>query len=367
MVCFRRYNVKVKTAKSIKIAGGSVGKRYEIKSDITNCPSCNADDLFLLTQRAAYSLYKCARCSLIFKHIGSLKQEIVQELQDGVYTESYLTNRLRQHRLINRMNVDRLDMLNKWKEGGNLLEIGCGTGEFLAGARDRGFHTLGIDASRKLAACAEKKHINVKCGRIENLKLPLRHFDVICVFHVLEHIETPKRFLLTLRGLLKKHGIIFIITPHVRSFTNKMFGWKHPNYTQEDHLLFFSKATLKNLLVRHNFEVVDVFTKEYTHHIFTSLLGFLKGCLKPRRADKRSSAAKGMNRTCQYSTTARETGQYNKIKMTKKLESSVKALIWQMPYFLSLLLYPMTFLYKYLIEKSGTGHELILVARKIER
>jgi len=323
-----------------------INESYKIR-----CPLCETSILILLVCRNTYSLYRCKHCGLIFKHIGSLKQGGVQELQDCVYTESYMANRSYQRRLIKGMNKHRLGVLNKWMEGGDLLEIGCGTGEFLEEARKKGFNACGVDASQRLATYALKKQIEVKYGRIEDLRLQLHHFHVICMFHLIEHIEKPMRFLKSICDLLQKNGILFIITPNAESFSNKIFGWQHPNYTQDDHLCFFSKRTLKKLLAGQGFEVVDIFSKEYAHHFFSSFLGFLRTHLKTNGTIFGLHENRVINKKMEG-------------KLFTKLKSGIKRIAWQTPFYLGVLLSPFSVLYRILVEKAVRGHELIVIARK---
>lgn len=318
------------------------------------CPICNSNSLTLLVHRCQYSLYKCKSCGLTFKNIENLSYEIVQKLQDNVYTESYLITRLQQRRWIKKMNRDRLNTLCKWVKRGDLLEIGCGTGEFLHLAREFGFNVVGVDASQMLVEIAfKKKEIDVRCGRIEDLEFSMSHFDVICIFHLIEHIEAPKAFLAHLRGLLKQNGILFIITPNVKSFTNKIFGWKHPNYTQKDHLYFYSRDTLKYILINQGFEVVSIFSKEYAHHPFTSFIGFLRTHLKSNKVN--------------YKSVMTTINSRQRAKILIGFKSILKWTIWQAPHFIGVLWYPISWPYRNSVEKAIEGHELIVIAKKIKK
>ncbi len=315
------------------------------------CPICNSNSLTRLVHRCQYSLYKCNSCSLTFKNIENLSHEIVQRLQDRVYTESYLITRLQQRRWIEKVSRDRLSILCKWVKRGDLLEIGCGTGEFLYLAREFGFNVVGVDASQMLVEIASKKEIDVRCGRIDDFEFSMSRFDVICIFHLIEHIETPKAFLAHLRGLLKRNGILFIITPNVESFTNKIFRWKHPNYTQKDHLYFYSRDTLKYILINQGFEVVNIFSKEYAHHLFASFVGFLRAYLKKSNIMNYKSIMTTIN-SCR------------RPKIRIGFKSILKWTIWQAPYFIGALLYPISWPYRNSVEKAIEGHELIIIAKK---
>jgi len=119
---------KNKTRQPIRLSNKNSGRQKFKKTDKLHCPICNADCLTLLVRRSEYTLYKCNNCGLTFKHIVNLSQDIVQGLQDSVYTESYLNNRLQQRKWIKKMNADRLAILRKWIKNVRILEVGCGSG-----------------------------------------------------------------------------------------------------------------------------------------------------------------------------------------------------------------------------------------------
>ncbi len=214
-----------------------------------------------------------------------------------------------------------------------------------------GFTTTGIDTSQKRAEMALKKGIDVKHGRIGDFKFPKGYCDAICMFHLLEHLEEPKMFFKTVRAFLKQHGILFIITPNVEPFTNKLYGLKHPNFTQSDHLYFYSKDTLKNILNNQGFEVITMFSKEYAHHFFTSFIGYLKAYLKSNKVNSSSHYIDKLS-------SEKRTG-------LQACKSIIRGVIWQSPYLIGTLLYPISWPYRNIVEKTLKGHELIAIARKV--
>jgi SAM-dependent methyltransferase len=352
-----------------------LGKRKIHQADKMICPVCGAPDGRVLARRTGYSLHGCARCGVTFKRIVRLNNETVQRLQDGVYTESYLGNRLGQRRVIRMMNADRLRMLQKYVRAGNLLEVGCGSGDFLALAQKNGFTALGVDTSQLLARLARERGMDVRCGRLEEIDLPERHFDVACLFHVLEHMEEPGQFLSTVRGLLKARGLLFIVTPNRRSFTGRLFGLRHPVYTQEDHLLFFSTPTLGGLLRAQGFEVVRTASREYAHHVWSSAVGFFRTLLLSFRRGSRgtriaSAAEAGVGcvpaaERLVGCSPAAETG----VRATSapgKPGGGLRRLVWRLPLFLGALLSPLTFIYRILVQQTTRGHELIVMAGKAD-
>lgn len=311
------------------------------------CPNCKSQDLILLNN--SYSLYRCDYCGLIFKYIGGINSSKIQKIQNGVYTESLIVGRSHT-KMVERMARDRLDILRRYKRSGNLLEIGCASGEFLQVSWNAGFNAIGVDSSKVFCEYAQGKGLNVKHGRIEDFEFPVNYFDVIVLFHLIEHIEEPGTFLRHLSDLLDYGGILFIIAPNVEALTTKIFGWKHPNYTQPDHLYFYSKNTLTHLLFKEGFQTVDILSKEYTHHLFTSLVGFL-------------SSRDFLKTSPRF--------QKDNVNTHKSHPNRVKSIFRYIyahgPYTLGTILYPILRPYGLIVERKIRGHELIVIARKREK
>lgn len=238
------------------------------------CPLCKSTSCKVLDERFNYILLSCNECGLVFKHIKDLQREVVQRLQDSVYTQDNLAGRVK-NRMVRKMACDRLQYLSRYCTSGNLLEIGCATGEFLVAAEEFGFHATGLESSKIFFGYLTKIGIRAKYGRIEDVDFDKNNFDVIAISHVIEHIEDPHRFISELNNLLKPGGILFIVTPNLNSFTDKLYGWSHPNFLEADHLFFYSESTLSLLLKRYGFHVLAVSSKEYPHHFFSSFKGFI--------------------------------------------------------------------------------------------
>ena len=125
-------------------------KRDEITAvqyDRPICPVCSSEDGNVLGRRHEYAIFKCSDCSLVYKYIPNLNRNLTQSLQDVTYHDSTLAARTRS-RLVRRMANDRLRVLQKHMRTGQMLEVGCATGEFLQVSGAAGFDVQGVDSSR---------------------------------------------------------------------------------------------------------------------------------------------------------------------------------------------------------------------------
>jgi SAM-dependent methyltransferase len=130
-----------------------------------------------------------------------------------------------------------------------LLEIGCGNGSFLEEMQQRHLHTVtGVEPS---VQAVENAPGTVKTAIInEVFKYGLfqpGHFDVVCAFHVLDHLRRPHEFIRECFRIVDKQGIIILACHNVDALVNKVLGELSPVFDIE-HIFLFNPATLRNLV-----------------------------------------------------------------------------------------------------------------------
>jgi SAM-dependent methyltransferase len=116
-----------------------------------------------------------------------------------------------------------ISLIERYVPGkGTLLDIGCGKGEFLALAKEKGWQAYGIEPSEKFADYATKKYnLDIKLD-IKNSNFQGSFFDVVTLNMVLEHLDSPKATLLEIRRVLKDNGFLFIEVPNMDSWMLKL-------------------------------------------------------------------------------------------------------------------------------------------------
>lgn len=313
----------------------------------TTCPLCGKDDLQLLHGESGFSLLKCLKCSLVFKSLENSLAEHIGDMPDRLYNDVEIRGREKPN--IQRAR-DRLNILNRYKKQGKLLEIGCATGEFLETAQHVGFDVSGLDASQVYVEYAFGKGLNVKYGRLEDFDYNKEELDVICMFHLIEHIQYPKEFLKQVHEYLKPGGLLYIITPNLESHTDKLFKYKHPNFAQADHLFFYSKDVLGKLLSISGLSMGGVYSKEYVYHIFTSFIQFLATRLK-------RYSLKSRTHLC-------DKGSSEFLKRQNKGNSFIKRMVYKISFLVAYLFYPVLKPYGLILDRYKKGHELIIIAKK---
>jgi 2-polyprenyl-3-methyl-5-hydroxy-6-metoxy-1,4-benzoquinol methylase len=141
---------------------------------------------------------------------------------------------------------------------GELLDIGCGTGNFLAAARDAGYSVTGTELDRNAASFAKER---LGLPRVLGLTIsefaerhPDENFDVVTFFEVLEHQAAPLDFLEKVKSRLRPRGYIALSVPNRERWLTGPDPLDYP----PNHFLRWNAAALRKVLSAHGFEVLSV-------------------------------------------------------------------------------------------------------------
>jgi 2-polyprenyl-3-methyl-5-hydroxy-6-metoxy-1,4-benzoquinol methylase len=156
---------------------------------------------------------------------------------------------------------NKLDLINGLQpEKGNLLDIGAGTGDFLAVAQQNGWKITGIEPNEKAKNIAINKGISF----VENSELLEKEsFDTITMWHVLEHIPDLELQIKELKRLLKPNGTILIAVPNFNSYDAKHYGSYWAAYDVPRHLWHFSKTAIKLLFEKQDLHLQKVLPMKF--------------------------------------------------------------------------------------------------------
>lgn len=145
--------------------------------------------------------------------------------------------------------------------GRRLLDVGCGSGKFLAFMRSLGWMVQGIEPDEQAASCARQHFgVPVETGFIEESDLPEDAFDAITISHVIEHVGKPESFLLACFRMLRPGGTLVIVTPNLESMGHRIFRRNWSILEPPRHLFIFSPSSLCAFVERAGFQTVRVFT-----------------------------------------------------------------------------------------------------------
>lgn len=233
------------------------------------CICCGESKKKILAIKNGYTVVKCVNCNLIYvKDLPSYRtlkkfyssDYFFRSSKDGIGYRNYL-----QDENVHRLNsCFLLDKIEKIKNIGSLLDIGCGYGFFLDEAKKRGWNAFGIDISEQACEYAKKElRLNVFNCNLSDCRFNNDYFDVITLLGTFEHLANPLDELKQINRILKKDGILLLATLNIGGIVRyfKLFQYKPP-----EHLFYFSKETIQKFLIRTGFyiEKIDTYYKYFS-------------------------------------------------------------------------------------------------------
>lgn len=273
---------------------------FEFKS----CPLCKGEHFVRVMECVdhyasgeTFSIYKCANCGLLFT------KDVPDEKSIGRYysTPDYISHSDTRSGIVNTVyHWVRAYMLSRKAilienlsglRSGKLLDIGTGTGYFPHKMKERGWN---VNAIEKDATTSESARIHFGIDVYTDFfEAPLADdsFDVVTLWHVLEHIEPLNQTLQRIRGVLKDKGLVFVAVPNHTSYDAEYYHDKWAAYDVPRHLWHFSPKTMRHLVENNGFSVIatypmpfDAFyvsalTEKNVGHSFSFVRGMTVGFL----------------------------------------------------------------------------------------
>jgi len=164
---------------------------------------------------------------------------------------------------------NKLNLINSLQPNkGRILDIGSGTGDFLSVAKNDGWQTIGVEPSDRAKTIAKSKGISFveETSELEN-----HSFDVISMWHVLEHVPDLDKQIKELKRLLKPTGTLIIAVPNFKSFDAKHYGKFWAAYDVPIHFWHFSKTAIKLLFEKEEMKLKKVLPMKFDS-FYVSLL-----------------------------------------------------------------------------------------------
>ena len=220
-----------------------------------NCPACGSADIaFVLkakdetVSREYFEVWQCNNCTLRFTQDVPDANNIGKYYQSSEYishsnTSKGLVNKLYHSvRSFTLQSKRKLVEQSSGKKTGHLLDIGAGTGAFASSMKKSGWNVTALEPDETARANA-KKDFDIELLPASNLfSLPSNSFDVITLWHVLEHVHELHKYLDTFYSLLIEGGTLIIAVPNYTSYDAKSYSEKWAAYDVPRHLYHFSPA-----------------------------------------------------------------------------------------------------------------------------
>jgi 2-polyprenyl-3-methyl-5-hydroxy-6-metoxy-1,4-benzoquinol methylase len=164
---------------------------------------------------------------------------------------------------------NKLNLINSLQpQKGKILDIGAGTGDFLSVAKNDGWQTIGVEPSDRAKAIAKNKGVSFveETSELEN-----HSFDVISMWHVLEHVPDLDKQIKELKRLLKPSGTLIVAVPNFKSFDAKHYGKFWAAFDVPIHFWHFSKTAIQLLFEKEAMKLEKILPMKFDS-FYVSLL-----------------------------------------------------------------------------------------------
>ncbi|PCH53551.1 MAG: methyltransferase [Flavobacteriaceae bacterium] len=180
----------------------------------------------------------------------------------------------------------------------NLLDVGCGTGDFLLNCKNNGWNVVGVEPNEKAKSLAETKLVVNSSLKIYSdlTHISKEKFDVITLWHVLEHVPNLSVYISNLKLLLKPNGVLVVAVPNYKSYDANYYKQFWAAFDVPRHLWHFSKKSIELLFSKEDMVVdkilpmkfdsfyVSLLSEKYKHGKSNFITAFYIGLLSNLKA-----------------------------------------------------------------------------------
>ena len=255
------------------------------------CDNCSSADFIFLHPgrdrlhelKGEFSVVKCKQCGLIAVQPKlSLEEVSVYYPTDYIsfpiaaVDENSLLKKLdSKHGINRRCKV----IIERAKEPGRILDVGCATGNFLNGMQHYGWECFGVEPNEYAANYAKNRfNFQVINGYLSKDHFPSDYFEVVTLWDVVEHLPDPKKDLSLIWNILKPGGLLVITTPNADAWERKIFGENWVGLDVPRHYHIFTPVTIQDMLNKSSFQTQEIMS--FTGRLGAFILSmefFLKG------------------------------------------------------------------------------------------
>jgi len=236
---------------------------------INICPVCGSSgisefldlkDYFLSLE--SFSISKCNSCGFKFTNPVPRETDLPKYYESKEYishsnTSKGFINGL--YQAVRKYSIKKkVSFATAGLSRGEALDIGCGTGDFLNEMSKSGWNVKGIEPNETARNSAIKNFGLDIFEESALFELKENSFDVVTMWHVLEHVYNLDRHLTQIKNILRNEGRLIIAIPNADSYDAKKYGEFWAAYDVPRHLYHFNRVSLARLMEKYGFEIVKV-------------------------------------------------------------------------------------------------------------
>ena len=261
---------------------------------IQTCPLCNGGHFQStlvckdhLVSKKEFTIVKCDNCGFLFTN----PKPTDETLGDYYKGDQYISHTNKGNSPINWVYKlvrnytlgKKLDLINKYQRHGKILDYGCGTGHFLNKCKTNNWESFGVepdDDARNIATDQIGGTIANSLNQIQE-----HSFNVITLWHVLEHVTDLNQTMQSLVQKLSDDGTMIIAVPNPNSYDAQAYKEEWAAYDVPRHLYHFTQETIAKLAKKHNLKLVETRPMIFDSY-YVSMLSEknIHGSLKPLRS-----------------------------------------------------------------------------------
>lgn len=271
-----------------------------LKQEYTNCNLCDKDDTTLCFEveekitgeKQKFRVVKCENCGLIYTNPRPPKDIILQYYPQETYYSYSQYNRNKSLKIKLKEIVmeeaghyhqakgkgffqkcisqvlcfvlkGNVSVIVPFIKKGKILDVGCGSGQFLNLLKKYDWEVYGVEISPKAVEEVNNLGLNIFIGELVDAKYPQRYFDTVVVNQVLEHTYDPKELLKESNRILKQNGLLILGVPNIDSYESKIFEEYWSPLDVPRHLHHFSMDSLESMLEKTGFAVERIIGKTF--------------------------------------------------------------------------------------------------------
>lgn len=255
---------------------------------IDKCIICGGDNFIHLFQCKDYlltlemfSIFQCKDCGFRFTN----PRPENKKLPDYYKSENYISHAYKPKKFVDKLYSivrnytlkQKYNLVNRYKRQDTsiktnpksdalvptILDIGCGTGEFLNLFRQNNWNVLGIEPNASARKIAKSKNEIEAFDENYIDKFSNEQFDVITMWHVLEHVPDLHKQLSDIKRIMNKEGVLLVAIPNSDSLDAQIYEHYWAAYDVPRHLYHFTKKSIKELFAKFDFEIIEILPMKF--------------------------------------------------------------------------------------------------------
>jgi 2-polyprenyl-3-methyl-5-hydroxy-6-metoxy-1,4-benzoquinol methylase len=232
------------------------------------CPACESDSFDFSFEKRGFDFVTCGNCQTLYINPRPTAEMLAHHYQNSLmaeYWDKHIYPTSEEARRTNMFAPRAARVIDLCKQHGvkpgKLLDVGAGFGTFCQEIERLKFfkETIALEPSHHLAESCRQRGLQVIEKPVEDVGIP-GGFDVITNFELIEHLFSPKEFLMQCSELLVEGGLLILTTPNIKGFDLMVLRELSDNILGPTHINYFHDGSLRILLKKCGLDVVETLT-----------------------------------------------------------------------------------------------------------